>query len=101
MLCLTVEQMDIDLVPIAKGLYLISVDESINNSITKTDRFSLNYFCVLICAFSLVQTSYVNLVLIHVCFEVRHNLLTVSTYLYLMIATTLSISKIKLFSLGE
>ena len=95
--------MDIDLVPIAKGLYLISVDESINNAITKTDRFSLNYryFSVLICAFSLVQTSYLNLVLIHVCFEVRHNLLTISTYLYLMIATTLSISKIKLFSLGE
>ena len=93
--------MDIDLVPIAKGLYLISVDESINNSITKTDRFGLNYFCVLICAFSLVQTSFLNLVLIHVCFEVRHNLLTVSTYLYLMIGTSLSISKIKLFSLGE
>ena len=93
--------MDIDLVTIGKGLYLISVDESINNSIMKTDRFSLNNFCVLICAFSLVQTSYLNLVLIHVCFEVRHNLLTVSTYLYLMIATTLGISKIKFFSLGE
>ena len=64
--------MDIDLVPIAKGLYLI-VDESINNSITKTDRFSVNYFCVLICAFSLVQTSYLNLVLIHVCFEIRQS----------------------------
>ena len=60
--------MDIDLVPIAKEFYLISVDESINNSITKNDRLSLNYFYALICAFSLVQTSYLNLVSMDVCF---------------------------------
>ena len=62
--------MHIDLVPIAKEFYLISVDESINNSITKNDRLSLNYFCALICAFSLVQTSYLNLVSMDVSFEV-------------------------------